>query len=102
MRSKRRGKWAVVLAAGWLTVGEVLAQCAMCGTALSSQEDPLTRGILWSALFLVAMPFALFGSISGWLYLAYRRAHPREARARLLSFRNPPSGKEHGVKEVER
>lgn len=44
--------------------------CAMCRTAVSSVDDPgLNAGIL----FLMAMPFALAGSLGGVLYLANRR-----------------------------
>ncbi|MEE8111834.1 MAG: hypothetical protein V3T54_03785 [Acidobacteriota bacterium] len=103
MKLKNKGMWVAVLAVGWMVTGEALAQCAMCGTALGSPEDPLTRGILWSALFLVSIPLALVGSIGGWLYLAFRRASPRGPRGELLGFREDRSGMgQEDNKEVDR
>ena len=103
MKNMRKGKWVAVLAVGWMVTGEALAQCAMCSTALGSPEDPLTRGILWSALFLVSVPFALLGSIGGWLYLAYRRASPGVRRGMRMGFLEDRSGMEQkDYKEVDR
>lgn len=61
---------AVILAA---TAPEVLAQgCAMCGTALTP-DDPVSRAFNWSVLFLIAMPYTVFGLAAGWVILAHRR-----------------------------
>ena len=58
-----------------LLPGQVLAQgCAMCGTALKDQQDPLTRSISASTLFMMSMPFFLFFSVAGWLVYMFRRA----------------------------
>ena len=57
----------------------VLAQgCAMCGSAL--KDDPLGRAIGWSVLFLVAAPYAVVGSLGGYiLYTYWRPAGRRRA-----------------------
>ena len=53
---------------------DALAQgCAMCRTAVEGQNDPLTRGISLSVIFMVSMPFAIFTTIAGWLYISHRR-----------------------------
>ena len=46
--------------------------CAMCGTAFT-KDDPVTRAFNWSVLFLIAMPYTIFGLAAGWLFLAHRR-----------------------------
>lgn len=51
---------------------ESLAQgCAMCGTYLSA-NDPRTQAFKTSILFLMAMPFAVVGSVGGWVAWMYR------------------------------
>ncbi len=54
-----------------------LAQgCAMCGTAFTP-NDPVTRAFSWSVVFLIAMPYTVFGLAAGWLFLAHRRRRGR-------------------------
>lgn len=53
--------------------------CAMCRTALTG-EDPLSQGIFWSVLLLMSAPFVVAGSIGGWLFYQYRRAHSSPRR----------------------
>jgi ABC-type sulfate transport system permease subunit len=52
--------------------------CAMCGTAFT-KDDPVTRAFSWSVLFLIAMPYTIFGLAAGWLFLAHRRRGRRRA-----------------------
>jgi hypothetical protein len=67
--------FAVACAILALSSSEVLAQgCAMCRTAVEGASDPLSRGISLSVLFMVSMPFAIFTTIAGWLYISHRRA----------------------------
>jgi hypothetical protein len=61
-------------------VGQAWAQaCAMCGSALTN--DPLGRAFSWSILFLMAAPYALVGTVGGWLFLIHRRAGARRQAA---------------------
>ena len=53
------------------------AQCAMCGTTVSSSQDPLGRGMYLSILFMIGAPYLLFFSIAGWIFYVYRRAAKR-------------------------
>lgn len=51
---------------------EALAQgCAMCKTAIGGPADPLARGINTSILFMMAVPFALFAVVGGWLTYSF-------------------------------
>ena len=67
-------------------VGVMLAHgvahaCAVCGHA-TTPGDPLGRGFYWGMLFLLATPFAVVGTIGGWLaYWYWRAAHSRRADA---------------------
>ena len=63
------------LLAALLAPGRALAQgCAMCGTALKDSNDPLTRSMTTSTLFMISMPFFLFFSVAGWFVYRYWRA----------------------------
>jgi cbb3-type cytochrome oxidase subunit 3 len=64
--------------ASWLliiTPTEVLGQgCAMCQTVMPRGDDPLARGMFWSVLLLMTMPFVIGSSIGGWIFYRYRKA----------------------------
>jgi len=45
--------------------------CAVCWTG---EGDPTADAFNWSILFLMATPYAVVGSIAGWLVYSYRRA----------------------------
>lgn len=56
--------------------------CAVCGL---DPGDPRGHGLFWSILFLMAMPFAVAGTIGGWLFYTKRRAlQPRPDRPRRI------------------
>ncbi len=77
-----------LLAAALLIPPQVLAQgCAMCGTAFT-HDDPVARAFNWSVLFLIAMPYTVFGLAAGWLFLAHRRRSGRR-RAEVIILRRP-------------
>jgi len=63
----------------------VLAQgCAMCATAVDGANDPLARGLNVSIMFLLAMPFALVGSVALWFTYMYWRSRLRRPSLRVL------------------
>jgi predicted Na+-dependent transporter len=73
---------------GWRTLGlaAVIAllpvtawACAVCFEG----DDALARGLNTSILFLMSMPFVIFGSIFGTVYITYKRAqrHATQRRA---------------------
>jgi predicted Na+-dependent transporter len=53
--------------------------CAVCFQG----DDALARGLNTSILFLMSMPFVIFGSIFGTVYITYKRAQ-RHATQRLV------------------
>lgn len=65
-----------------LMVGEATA-CPMCKAALGSHDGShgdLVGGFFWSILFMLSMPFLIFGSLSTYMYLLVRRARRAEAQ----------------------
>ena len=58
-----------------LFVPAVAEACAVCGTGPGVEGDPTVRGFYWGILFLMAMPFAIAGSIGAWLVYRYWRAN---------------------------
>lgn len=50
--------------------------CSVCLAGVS-ENDPVTNAFNWSILFLIAMPYAVVGSIGGWLFYVHRRAAKR-------------------------
>ncbi len=58
-----------------LLVPEAAKACAVCGTGPGVPDDPTARGFYWGILFLMAMPFAVAGSIGAWLFYRAWRAN---------------------------
>lgn len=81
------------------TAPAALAQgCAMCGTAFAP-DDPVTRAFSWSVLFLIAMPYTVFGLAAGWLFLAHRRQGARRRADVIALPRTRPVPASAGPKE---
>lgn len=91
------GVSVVLLAA---TAPSALAQgCAMCATALTP-DDPVSRAFSWSVLFLIAMPYTVFGFAAGWLILAHRRhGGPRRGEVVVLPRVRPVPAPSAGPEE---
>jgi hypothetical protein len=77
----------------WLLLGstllvpaaDVLAQgCAMCGSSFEP-NDPATRAINASVLFMLLAPYSLLAAVGGWLYFRYRRSGPSK-RATVVAL----------------
>jgi len=65
--------FAVGLVGLALLVPAAAEACAVCGTGPDVAGDPTARGFYWGILFLMAMPFAIAGSIGAWLvYRSWR------------------------------
>lgn len=63
----------LALVAAALVFPVIAEACAVCLTG-AAQNDPAAHAFNWSILFMMAMPYAVLGSIGGWLFYAYRRA----------------------------
>jgi hypothetical protein len=66
--------FGVVLVGAGLVLPAITEACAVCGTGPGVAGDPTARGFYWGILFLMAMPFAIAGSIGAWLTYRYWRA----------------------------
>ena len=78
-RDKRyRWGWGILGVAALVALLPVTAwACAVCFEG----DDALARGLNMSILFLMSMPFAIFGSIFGTVYITYKRAQRRESKS---------------------
>jgi hypothetical protein len=72
-RTGRRFSAVGSAALAWLVPAAALA-CAVCGTGPDVAGDPTARGFYWGILFLMALPFSVFGAVTGWLFYRYWRA----------------------------
>lgn len=48
-----------------------LEACPAC----SNLDEPIAKGFNWSVLFMMSMPFTVFGIIGGTVFYYYRRAN---------------------------
>ncbi len=60
---------------------QVASACPSCQSALGndSTQGDLARGIYYSILFMMAMPFAIVGTFGGLAYRAIKREQRRQA-----------------------
>ena len=65
-----------------LVPADALAQCSMCRTALE-QNPEAAAGFNRAILFLLAMPYTVFGSLAGYV-LVSRRRRVRKAAAAVV------------------
>ena len=63
--------WTSILILVMLIVPMSLEACPGC----KNLDDPINKGFNWSILFMMAMPFTVFGLVGGTVYLNYRRAN---------------------------
>ena len=63
--------WTSVLILVVLIVSPSLEACPGC----KNLDDPISKGFNWSILFMMAMPFTVFGLIGGTIFWHYRRAN---------------------------
>lgn len=63
--------WTSILVLVILVVPVSLEACPGC----KDLDDPINKGFNWSILFMMAMPFAVFGLLGGTIFLNYRRAN---------------------------
>lgn len=65
------------LVAGMLAAPVTAAACSVC-LGGASPDDPVANAYNWSILFLMATPYAVIGSVGGWLFFSYRRARGKD------------------------
>lgn len=70
-----------------LLAGDALA-CPMCKVALGSHDGghgDLVGGFFWSILFMLSMPFVIFGSLSAYMYMLVRRARREQFQREIAA-----------------
>jgi predicted Na+-dependent transporter len=76
MQKQNQGRWGRCII-GFATVMTLLPAAAWACAVCFEGDDALARGLNMSILFLMSMPFAIFGSIFGTVYITYKRAQRR-------------------------
>jgi p-aminobenzoyl-glutamate transporter AbgT len=68
-----------------LGAAHVASACPSCQTALGAEEahGDLARGIYYSILFMMSMPFAIVGAFGGLAYRSIKREQRRRAELAL-------------------
>jgi heme/copper-type cytochrome/quinol oxidase subunit 2 len=64
-----------------LGTASVASACPSCQAALAAEGGDLARGIYYSILFMMSMPFAIVGSFGAMFYCAVKREQKRQADA---------------------
>ena len=90
----------LLIATAWFTGDSLAMACPNCGDAMASDpaQAGLVRGIFWSILFLLSMPFLIFAGIAGYFYWLIRSAR---ANAPVLAEVNESHGT-YGTDETNR
>jgi len=94
---------SAILAGGALLSGPATAlaqSCAMCGSSFSP-DDPATRAFTWSIIFLLLVPYTIFGLAAGFVFWSFRRASDRP-RATIIpmAWRRRPIAPADGPEEA--
>ena len=80
--------WSSVLILVMLSVPMSVEACPACKTL----DDPIGKGFNWSILFMIAMPFTVFGVIGGTIFLHFNSNRlsviGSRLKKRLLRIRN--------------
>lgn len=86
---------ALLIAAAFASVASA---CPSCKSALqnSPEGQRLVQGYFWSICFMLAMPFTVFGGLSGYMYWLVRKARrqgwPQTAAALPNVSQDQPAG----------
>lgn len=59
--------WTAILVLFMLIVPTYLEACPGC----KNLDDPINKGFNWSILFMMAMPFTVFGLVGGTIFLHF-------------------------------
>ena len=81
MKRGRRISTTVLILGLMIVLGSasVASACPSCQAALATDgsQGDLARGIYYSVLFMMAMPFAIVGTFAGFAYRAVKREQRR-------------------------
>lgn len=76
-----------------LGTASAASACPSCQAALNSDgsQGDLARGIYYSILFMMSMPFAIVGTFAGLMYRAVKREQKRVAESNERAGEDSPS-----------
>ena len=66
-----------------LVVACTAEACPTCKAAIAENGGNLVRGYFWSIIFMMSMPFLIFGGLGGLFYMEVRRARLLRAHAAI-------------------
>lgn len=80
MTRRTRITRCLTLAALALVAVGAAEACPSCKAALAgdTHQGDLVGGFFWSILFMLSMPFMVFGGMSGYFYYLVRQARPND------------------------
>jgi len=73
MQGRKHSRWGGCTL-GFATILALLPVAAWACAVCFEGDDALARGLNMSILFLMSMPFVIFGSIFSTVYITYKRA----------------------------
>ncbi len=69
-------RWKIVLCIIFITFYVTIIPLSIeACPACKNLDEPIARGFNWSVMFMMAMPFIVFGAIGGSVFYSYRRAN---------------------------
>lgn len=90
----RRSQWIVFCLVG-LALFLTTAPCEACPTCrqglADGQHEHMIRGYFWSIIFMMSMPFVIFGSLGTYFYLQVLKARAGQGAAGSTSNLVAPS-----------
>ncbi len=63
--------WVLIIGFVSSIIPATLEACPAC----KNLDEPIARGFNWSVLFMMAMPFTVFGIVGGSVFYHFRRAN---------------------------
>ncbi|QDU98465.1 hypothetical protein [Lignipirellula cremea] len=79
---------------GMLFIQQTAWACPTCKQAVSINGADTVSGYFWSILFMMSMPFLIFGGMSLYFYLLVRRARAEAAAAATVAAGVPADSHE--------
>ncbi|RKU32084.1 hypothetical protein C6497_00155 [Candidatus Poribacteria bacterium] len=66
--------WIIILGFVLLAIPITVEACPAC----KELDEPIAEGFNWSVLFMMAMPFTVFGVVGGTVFYHFKRANPNK------------------------
>lgn len=82
---------ALTVCAVFACVAGTASACPTCkdGMAGDPAYSSMVNGYFWSIIFMMSMPFLVFGGVAGYFYYEVCRARARQAASRTTTNASP-------------